>query len=189
MTFTTDNQQPTNPMHISCNALYHRASLQSKATVVDSRWYTERLTLTRPLSACFWLKQQRQFRSSQILSHIINCSPELGWYPNKGRSNATDKVYLINLICIDSLGLYAKAQYLFEPRAMFPCPGTDQLKNKMCWNLEEITSSTPAAGKTDETGKIQPCSIVGGSWGCGISRSHLNSTDKARSVLRSVVAE
>lgn len=37
-----------------------------------------------------------------------------------GRSNVADKVDLINLICIDSLGLCAKAWCLFVPRAMWP---------------------------------------------------------------------
>lgn len=61
---------------------------------------------------------------------LSNVAPELGWYPTKGRSNAVDKLYLINLICIDSLGLYAKARYLFEPRAVFFSLATDEAKKK-----------------------------------------------------------
>lgn len=96
-------------------------------------------------------------------------APELSWYPTKGRSNAADKLYLINLICIDSLGLYAKARYLFEPRAVFFCLATDQPKSTkkkrkkrkvLESEREKKPNHSPAAGKTDETGKIQPCSVV-----------------------------
>lgn len=87
-----------------------------------------------------------------------------GWYPTKGRSNVADNVYLINLICIDSLGLYAKAPPALWAKSSgfqsgtWSTGGGRKTVSESGRNNEAFSS----VQKTDETGKIQPCGILGG---------------------------